>query len=69
MTRRIAMMAFALSLAVGAGVYATSNTKDGCNCGAQCKCDPCNCGKECKCGAACNCGEKCGDHCKRPVKK
>ncbi|HPT24861.1 MAG TPA: hypothetical protein PLZ95_00480 [Bryobacteraceae bacterium] len=69
MTRRIAMLAFSLALFVGAGVYATNNTKQTCSCGDQCKCNPCKCGKECKCGADCKCGDKCGEHCKRPVKK
>lgn len=72
MTRKIAMMAFAVALAVGAGVYA-SNTeaKAACCCGEQCKCNPCKCGTKdgCKCGAECKCDGKCGDHCKRPVKK
>jgi|GEM_PF-2326888 len=71
MTRRIAMLAFGLALAVGAGVYATNNTtKATCCCGEQCKCNPCKCDKgDCKCGTDCKCNGKCGDHCKRPVKK
>lgn len=71
MNRRIAMMAFALSLAIGAGVYASNTeTKAACCCGEQCKCNPCKCDKDgCKCGAECKCGGKCGTECKRPVKK
>ena len=71
MNRRIAMLAFALSLAIGAGVYASNTeTKAACCCGEQCKCNPCKCSKDgCKCGTECKCDGKCGDHCKRPVKK
>jgi len=66
MKRRLTLMVFALALMTGAGALAAETAA--CCCGEQCKCEQCKCDKECKCDGKCPDG-KCGDHCKRPVKK
>jgi len=57
MSRRIASIMFALTLALGAA--SAGFAQHACCCGDKCKCESCTCDKDCKCPG------KCGEACKR----